>query len=117
MQTRLGFESHPGYLKAVFAGDYPLSPADLLMAVRDEAQRTGETRILADCLALAMPQKEIHRFQVGEVIADIFKYQYKIAMLYPAHAINRFTENTANNRGAHLQVFGDEASALKWLLE
>lgn len=117
MQTRLGFEAHPGYLKVIFTGAHPLQPVELLTAVRAEAQRTGNTRILADCLALALPTKDIQRFQIGEVIADLFRYRYKIAMVYPAHAITRFAENAANNRGAHLQVFGDETTALGWLLE
>lgn len=70
MQTRLGFEAHPGYLKVIFTGAHPLQPVELLTAVRAEAQRTGNTRILADCLAPAPP----HLPQAPRLNAEIGRH-------------------------------------------
>lgn len=88
---------------------------DLLLAIVDVAERSGKTRVLINASAVSAPVSEMECFLVGELVAAIFPAAYKIAVVYRKENINKFIENVAVNRGAYINVVGDEDSAAQWL--
>ena len=116
MKTQVVFEPENGYLRVRVRGRYPSgSYSELLRGVLDETNRLRLNKILVDCRDVAAPESEVDRFKLGVAIADLFGQRFKIAILYPPELINKFTEDTAVNRGADVLVVGEEASALDWL--
>ncbi len=117
MDVELAFEEREHYL---FVGGQGPSDMDtmrrVLALIRDRAQLAGLTRILIDAHRVEPPRSGLHRFQMGELIAELFGARYRLAVLSPARVINKFAENTAVNRGAIILVTDDENEALGWLL-
>jgi len=117
MKTQISFQVHAEYLKIVLCGEFPSTTyRELLESMRDQASRSGHTRLLIDAMGVTAPLKELSRFFVGEAVADIFKHNYRVAALYRPELINKFVENVAVNRGTQFLVVGDETVALQWLL-
>ncbi len=88
-----------------------------IIAMRGEAKRIGQNRILLETLELDPVRVEIDKFFVGEMIARQWRPPLRVAELTWPERINRFMENTAVNRGAHYAVFSEREEALIWLLE
>src|SRR5262245_28843792 len=107
--TQLSYRREHGYLRVVCRGDFPLRPyVDLLTAIRAEATRMGESRILVDAFAVSAPASGLDRFWFGSAVAELFyAADFKVALLVPSDRIDKLGENTAVNRGARLLVVGD----------
>jgi len=113
---QITFERCPGYLRATCEGTFPTDGREYLRRIRAEAIRAADALVLLDCYGLSEPASEMDRFEAGVALAEIFRHEFKIAVLYhPAH-INKFTENVAVNRGTDVLVTGDPQAALAWLL-
>lgn len=88
----------------------------VLLEIRNQALELDKTRILIDARDVSMPVTEFDRYLVGMLFVDLFGSPFRVAVLYRAELINKFTEDTAVGRGAALLVCADEDEALRWLL-
>ena len=106
------------YLTAQVRGSLSLqNMKGLVDTVVSESRRRGCNRFLVDMLQTGPPAREMDRFYIGEYLAARFHAGLKVAVVYPSELINKFTENTAVNRGAALRVVGSREEALAWLLK
>ena len=80
------------------------------------AAKHGYRCVLVDARKLSAPQMELDRYLAGKHIAQEWR-GLKCAIVYPENLINKFTENTAVNRGAHLNIVSDFEDALTWLMD
>jgi hypothetical protein len=116
-ETRASFDVKDDYLRVTLTGRFPAAESrELLLMIRARAEEFARTRLLVDALGMGPPRIEFHRYLMGELIAEIFRSKYKIAVVYFPELINKFAENVATNRGAHVLVTGSEAQALEWLM-
>jgi hypothetical protein len=90
---------------------------ELIDLLESESSKRGYDLFLVDMLQTGPPEKEIHRFYLGEYAASTLRKELKVDIVYPEELINKFFENTAVNRGATLTVVSDRVEALSWLLE
>ena len=117
MGIDVSFQYENSYLVAKIHGQYDVNSLRKAMdTINEKIVQLGTDRILVDSLHISAPRNEFDRYLVGLAISDLSRKGLKIAILYKPELINRFTENTAVNRGVNLHVFGDEAEALEWLL-
>lgn len=117
MKTHISFQAHAEHLQVVLHGAFPSTTfRELLLSIRNEADRSGHTRILVDAFGLPAPDSDLYRFWIGEAVADIFKSDYRFAVACRPEFINKFVENVAVNRGSQVLVVGDEHEALHWLM-
>ena len=106
------------HLVAIVSGKLTYGNAkELIDLLESESRERGYDLFLVDMLQTGPPEKEIHRFYLGEYAASTLRKELKVAIVYPEELINKFFENTAVNRGATLTVVGDRVEALSWLLE
>ncbi len=116
MDAELAFEERSHYLFVRGRGPSDIETIrTVLRLIRDRARLAGLTHILIDAREVEAPRSGLHRFQMGEMIAELFGARYRLAVLSPARVINKFAENTAVNRGANILVTDDEQEALGWL--
>ncbi|HUI30046.1 MAG TPA: DUF4180 domain-containing protein [Candidatus Acidoferrales bacterium] len=57
------------------------------------------------------------RFVLGELIAKLFSFRIKLAVIGKKDQINKFSETVAHNRGSQLFIFSDKTEALEWLMK
>jgi hypothetical protein len=119
MDTKLdlSFKEGDGHLIVRVAGEG--TPDSVKLAIKDiahAAQQRGFTRVLVDARNLSAPKTGFYRFLAGEEIARVWR-DLKAAILYPEELIDKFTENTAVNRGAVVIVLSDLDEALRWLMD
>jgi len=88
----------------------------LIELLEAESKKRGCDLFLVDALQTGAPAQQIDRFYLGEYAARTWHRKFKVAVLYPQELINKFFENVAVNRGAHVFVVSDRNQALKWLL-
>jgi hypothetical protein len=113
----VSFRDEGTYLLVTCRGDWePDDVRDALVSMRDEAGRTGHTRILVDWRGVSAPRSEFHRFEAGRDVAEILRPPLRVATLGRPEVINRFAENAAVNRGASMFVSADEMRLRRWLL-
>src|SRR5262245_32992771 len=118
MQLEVSFQQERGYLLTTICGEWePTALTKALTLIRDKAQQTASSRILLDASHFLPPKIEFHRFLAGQALAAQLPRPLKIAVLYKEEWINKFAENVAVNRGAHVFVCTEKAEALRWLLE
>ncbi|MGD0279582.1 MAG: hypothetical protein ABSC11_09780, partial [Smithella sp.] len=88
---------------------------DIFLTVKRFLVKNNRTRILVH--AFDLPDvRDMEKFFIGELGANIFGNKYKFAMLRKQEHINKFMENVAVNRGARLFIVSNEQEALNWLL-
>ena len=114
--VNISFRNEGTHLVAVCEGVWEsAATTDIILRVRDEARRTSQTKILADWRNVSAPRIELDRYLVGESVAKVLSFHFKVAALYPKNLINKLAENTAVNRGGRLFVCSDEDEAYRWL--
>jgi hypothetical protein len=84
---------------------------------KSEATARAYHRIIFDLTFWEKPDSELTRFWSGEYLARQLGYPFKVSAFANPSNINKFAETTALNRGADFRVFGDEKSAVEWLLK
>lgn len=94
----------------------PAITKEIIRRIRNKAEQTSNTRIFVDCLDVAAPSKEFHRYLAGIYIAKMLPPPFKTAVLYRKELITKFSEDVAVNRGGSLFVCSNEEEALDWLL-
>lgn len=57
----------------------------------------------------------LDRFFFGTLIAKLFSYKIKMAVIGKKDQVTRFSEVVASNRGARLGIFREKKEAIKWL--
>lgn len=116
MALKLTHEQRENYLFVRMDGEW--TEQDIRQAIDDIAelaQTRARTRVLIDALNVSAPKTEFNRYLAGEHIAEMWR-RLQVAVAYPGEFITGFTEVTATNRGAHMAVFSDLASAESWLM-
>ncbi|MCB9640608.1 MAG: hypothetical protein H6727_17060 [Myxococcales bacterium] len=117
MSTSALMEDRGGYLYIRISGDYVVEEIRRhLVDAREEAERIGTFLLLFDAMDLAAPKQEFDRFALGMELAKLFLQGFRVAAFCPTYMINKFTEDTAANRGVTIHVCGSEEEALRWLL-
>jgi len=112
------FNEAGGYITARVSGEWTednlKSGIDALAA---EARRLGCSRALLDIRDLSRPKSGYDRFVVGEYIAQVWgpPLKLRVAAVAVPDMINKFTEDTAVNRGADFLVTDDMYEAIRWL--
>lgn len=118
MKFEASFHEGEGYLRATGRGDFDLATIrQKMQRVREEAERTGHTRILIDTREMTRIKSDMDRYLLGVDIARILCSPLKVAILVMPSQITGFTEDTAVNRGAHIRILSDYDAALQWLLD
>ncbi len=106
----------PGYLVLKITGEWNV---DKLKNVADwsgaELKTRKDDRVLVDMSEVSGRPPDMDRFRLGEYVAST-RRGVKVAVVFPKEHINRLFEDTAVNRGAWINVFGDEQAALEWLM-
>jgi hypothetical protein len=85
--------------------------------IRTEADRRGFKHLLLDLRELHRPDSEMTRFWSGEYLTQVLPYPFKVAAFANPEDINKFGETAAVNRAAWYQIFSDEQTALRWLMD
>ena len=119
MTQTIGFvyEQLDNYLLSRIEGLWTRIEAERVIAeISQLAAKHGYRCVLVDARKLSAPQMELDRYLAGKHIAQEWR-GLKCAIVYPENLINKFTENTAVNRGAHLNVVSDFEDALTWLMD
>ncbi len=108
---------HGDYTRIDFTGVLTLETAkEQVDWIKAESDREGCHKFLLDVRRVDSRLSTMDRFFLGEYIAQVFRYQIKVAVIYREELITRFGENTAVNRGANFRVEATEEAALQWLL-
>jgi len=96
-----------------------LETSDYNRAVKQEAERRGCTRILADERELEYRLSVIETYQLAEDLVELVESLSKIAVV--THANNQeaaeFWENVAANRGVRARVFYHIEQAREWIAD
>lgn len=110
-------ETYPEYLKVVVAGEW--SPDGILKVIeglKDEADRAGRSRILADLRDVEGGDPPVtERYEAGRHVA-MFLPENRLAVVTYAKQIKHVAELAANNRGAVMAMFASEEEAVFWLM-
>jgi hypothetical protein len=119
MTLKTTFDEGPGYLIAEVRGQWDKEDAEKIIdAIRDEAIKRSQTRILIDTRGLMLPRSGMTYFFTGEYIAKVLGHPFKLASLATRELHgNGFAENVALNRGANVLTFFEKDEALEWLLK
>jgi hypothetical protein len=113
----ISFQKEGNYLLVKAQGVLnPDTVREGLEDLRERAMQAGVTRILINAKEVIAPKIEFHRYLFGESMAKLLPPPLKVAVLYKAELITKFSENTAVNRGADLYICSNEIEALEWLL-
>jgi hypothetical protein len=88
----------------------------LIYGVRNERRKAGVTRLFVDLRGMEGDVPNIDRFNLGQLIAELWADPLKVAILNSSERISTLFENTAVNRYATLKVGSDEAALRDWLL-
>ena len=117
MDFSMDFHEGSGFLACAVTGKWVTEELKQYIASTfAELGKYGSKRLLADLSLVEGPPPEMDRFYMGEYIASTLR-GIKVAVVYRKVYANTFFEDTAVNRGAHLKVFPDKDTALKWLME
>lgn len=88
-------------------------------AVKQEAEKHGCTKVLADERELEYRLSVIDTYKLAEDLAELVNHLTKIAVV--THEANQeaadFWENVAANRGLRARVFYDYDQALEWIMD
>ena len=119
MTLQTTFDEGPGYLIAEVKGPWDQEEAEKIIdAIRDEAIKRNQTRILIDTRGLTTPKSSMTEFFTGEYVAKVLGYPFKLASLATREIYgDGFAETVALNRGASVLTFFDKDEALEWLLK
>jgi hypothetical protein len=105
--THLSFEA---------AGQYSLASLyDLFYRVKEESEKHGCQDVMLDVTAVSgtIPVMDLH--VLGEHGSKVWKLPFRIAIISPDWALNKFFENVARNRGAQVAIVPNQAAAIEWL--
>lgn len=117
MKLNLDHERFDDYLLVRLEGQWTRDNIQQAIAdIAGLAQEQGHNRILVDARGLSEPENDLQRFEAGEHIARMWR-GLKVVVIYPEKWINKFTENTAVNRGVDMMVVSDYGRAEKWLTD
>ena len=117
MSTSAFIEDRGGYLYIRISRNYTVEGIQQCLAqARETAEKLGTFFLLFDGTGLTPPKQEFDRFALGMEVAKLFTQGFRIAAIYQGHLINKFTEDTAANRGVSIRVCASEEEALQWLL-
>jgi len=118
MNVEISFIEEDNYLYVKTRGSIVSSDiAEGMAQVKEKVSQSGYRHILIDAFEITPPQKEFDKFLFGKTAAEIFPMPFKIAVLYKKEFTNKFSENTAVNRGARLFISSDKDEALRWLFK
>ena len=112
---QIDIQEEEGYLSVNVSGSLSLKNLkELVDRVLAESKKRSHDLFLVDMLRTGPPENEMDRFDIGNYVASELR-GVKIAVVYPQKYTNKFFENTAVNRGAHLLVFSEKERAVEWL--
>ena len=119
MKLQTTFDEGPGYLIVEVTGQWDDGGAKKSIdAIRDEAIRRNQTRILIDTRGLLLPRNDMTHFFTGEYVAKILSHPFKLAAIATRELYGgSFAETVALNRGANVLTFFEKEEALEWLLK
>lgn len=104
------------FLHVSVAGDWDaFAMVEALQSIRGEARKHDVSRIMIDCRELGAPKAEIDRHKAGEAVAVALPAPFRTAVIYRRELINKFVEDVATNRGAHILVTDTPRDAMNWL--
>ena len=108
----------PDYLRITATGKYSFEFLfEFIARVKQEADKSGKTRLLMDCSRVTGGMAEFERFHGGKRIAEVFGSTLKAALVMPAKNITKLGELAAINRGARFLVTDSNDEAVKWLTD
>jgi hypothetical protein len=114
---KVEFREHNRYLEVLISEQYSFDDFyALLDRIAEEGMRTHHTNILIDTIRMAGTPQDLERFELGVKTAEVLKPPFIILLLAEAHKINKFGENTANNRGAIELSTSERESGMEWLM-
>lgn len=117
MLIDLSYQETDDYLSVSIIGEWTSDDTTRVIdEIAREARARHHTRIFIDARLLSKSRNDYDRYIAGEHIAKAWRH-LKVAILARAEMINKFTENTAVNRGADIIVLSDIHQALSWLME
>lgn len=118
MALDVSIHEEPGYLVIAVEGDYEIGDMKrMIQGLMVESEKRGFDRALVDISKIEGPIKQFDRFLIGQHAAELWRPRLRVAVVYRAEEINRFTEEVATSRGANMRIFPDVESALHWLME
>jgi hypothetical protein len=111
-------EANHDYLFVEITGDYKLySGMKLMEEIFDLCQERNVNKILIDITKKQGMISNWDRYILGKLIAKLFSYKIKLAVIGRKELINKFSETVAQNRGGKLFISSDKADAMEWLLK
>jgi hypothetical protein len=105
-----------GFIRITISG--PTSRArriGLLERIAAETKSRGINTVLVDSLGSTGEISTMERFDFGQGAARTLGASIKVAIVLQRSRADRFAQTVAQNRGANIGVFADEAAALEWL--
>ena len=118
MSIELSYQQEVNYLLVKMSGQWTEeNMRQALEAIRDEATKRSQTRLLVDAREIPRPETEMTRAFSGEHWARILGPPFKSAVLVKPEVYNKFMESVAVSRGAIGRGFFEKEVALEWLLE
>jgi len=111
-------EENNRYLHYEILGKYSLDKGKkILEELYAQCVEKNIHRLLVDITKKDGVIPTMDRFDLGELIAKLFSFKIKFAVIVKKDQMNKFSETVAVNRGANLYVFSDQKEALEWLLK
>lgn len=109
-------EQRDGYASVRVAGEPTLGQfLSFLHLVAVESAAWEARRALFDLRGVRTLTSFTDHYAVGEEAARQLGHLQRIASLVPPERVTRASEKTAQQAGANLRVFTDEAEAVAWL--
>jgi hypothetical protein len=111
-------EQNDEYLHYEITGKYSLDKGEkIIEKIHDQCVEKKINKLLLDITKKEGVIPTMDRFDLGELIAKLFPYKIKFAVIAQKDQIDKFSETVAFNRGARLMIFSDKTEALEWLLK
>jgi len=118
MALDVSIHEESGYLVIGVDGTFEIGEMKkMIKSLVIESEKRGYDRALFDISRVEGPIKQFDRFLIGQHAAEHWRPGLRVAVVYRADDINRFTEGVATSRGANMRVVPDVQSALHWLME
>ncbi|MGA2551312.1 MAG: hypothetical protein ABSF50_14255 [Burkholderiaceae bacterium] len=111
------FETTADYLKIAVTGDQTVEAVfELLSTLREQALRAQRHLLLVDYRGVRIGELSTReRVSIGMSMAATLGKDLRVAIIYTAPRVNRFTEVTATIEGASVRTVSSEEEGIAWL--